>query len=132
MIESRFQRSKTAVTNIGYPIIWCPKYRRKILIGELAKELEILLKQKASELGIELEQCEIMDDHIHLFVRGARTIPISKIVQSLKGYSSRKLRQQFPALHALPSLWTRSYYCETIGHISKETIEKYIKDQKTR
>jgi putative transposase len=99
-------------------------------LGEIADDLKVLLEQKSYELGIVLEQCEIMADHIHLFINGNTSISISKIVQQLKGFSSRKLRQKYPKLMTLPGLWTGSYYCETVGHISKETIRKYIKNQK--
>lgn len=130
MSRIRFDRSRSSVTNIGYHMIWCPKYRKKLLLGEIADDLKVLLEQKSYELGIVLEQYEIMPDHIHLFINGNTSISISKIVQQLKGFSSRKLRQKYPKLMTLPDLWTRSYYCETVGHISKETIRKYIKNQK--
>lgn len=83
------------------------------------------------ECGCEIETMEVMPDHIHLFVKGNPTIPIHLIVKNLKGKSSRMLRQEFPSLNTkLPCLWTRSYYCETIGCINEETIKKYIENQK--
>ena len=77
------------------------------------------------------ESMEVMPDHVHLFVKSNPIIPVHHIVSQFKGYSSRVLRDEFPWLRSrLPSLWTHSYYCETIGHISEETIRKYIEDQK--
>lgn len=80
---------------------------------------------------MEIERMEVMPDHIHLFIY---TKPVDSphwIVQQLKGYTSRLLREEFPELKSrIPSLWTRSYYVESIGHISEDTIKKYIEDQK--
>jgi putative transposase len=70
-------------------------------------------------------------DHVHLFIKADPTMSPHFIVQQLKGYTSRTLRQEFPALRSrLPTLWTRSYYVESVGHISESVIKKYIKEQK--
>ncbi len=109
------------------------KYRRKVLVGEVDERLKELLLQKAGEIGIEIVQMEVMPDHVHLFVKADPRNSPHFIVHQLKGYSSRMLRKEFPFLKSrLPSLWTRSYYCETVGHISEETIRKYIEDQKRK
>lgn len=127
----RLKHNTTSVVNINYHIIWCPKYRRKILVGSIETRLKEILLEIAEECGCEIETMEVMPDHIHLFVKGNPTIPIHLIVKNLKGKSSRILRQEFPNLNTkLPCLWTRSYYCETIGCINEETIKKYIENQK--
>jgi putative transposase len=127
----RLKHNTTSVVNINYHIIWCPKYRRKILVGSIETRLKEILLEIAEECGCEIETMEVMPDHIHLFVKGNPTIPIHLIVKNLKGKSSRMLRQEFPSLNTkLPCLWTRSYYCETIGCINEETIKKYIENQK--
>jgi putative transposase len=93
--------------------------------------LEILLKEKADEIGVIIETMEIMPDHLHLFVKAKPTASPHWIVQQLKGYTSRTLRQEFEPLRTrLPSLWTRSYYVESCGHISEDVVKKYIEDQK--
>lgn len=133
MNGKRWKRSTTTVYNISYHLIWCPKYRRKVLVDDVAKRLEELLLQKAHEIELEIVQMEIMPDHVHLFVKTTPTNSPHFIVQQLKGYTSRILRQEFPSLKSrLPSMWTRSYYCESVGHISEETIRKYIKKQKNK
>ena len=87
--------------------------------------------EKAEEIEVEIEDLEIMPDHLHVFVKADPTTPAHYIVNQFKGYSSRVLRQEFPSLKSrLPSLWTRSYYVESIGHISEKTIKQYIADQK--
>jgi putative transposase len=114
-------------------LIWCPKYRLKVLAGEVAIRLLELLHEKAAELPLRIEQAEIMPDQVHLFVKAPPTLPPHYIVGQLKGYSSRILRQEFDQLRTrLPSLWTRSYYVETVGHISEQAIQQYIADQKSR
>ena len=128
---SRWKTSNTAVYNVAYHLIWCPKYRRKVLRGPVEERLRELLQEKAAELGVVIETMEIMPDHLHLFVKADPTLPPQQIVGQLKGYTSRLLRQEFPRLKSrLPTLWTRSYYCETVGHISEDTIRRYIEDQK--
>ncbi|MFN8487267.1 MAG: IS200/IS605 family transposase [Caldilineaceae bacterium] len=133
MTNERWTTSNKAVYNIGYHLIWCPKYRRKVLVDKVDARLKELLIEKASALGITIETMEVMPDHVHLFIKTPPTLAPHFIVQQLKGYTSFKLRQEFPKLKSrLPTLWTRSYYCESIGHISAEMIQRYIEDQKNQ
>ncbi len=133
MNGNRWKRSATSVYNIGYHLIWCPKYRRKVLVGEVAERLRELLLQKADEIQVEIAQMEIMPDQLHLFVKATPTNSPHFIVQQLKGYTSRLIRSEFPRMKSrLPSLWTRSYYCESVGQISEETVCKYIEEQKNK
>ena len=127
----RWTHSNTTVFNIAYHIIWCPKYRRKVLVNEVEDRLKTLLVEKAEEIGCEISIQEVMPDQVHIFIKTKPTLIPHYIVQQLKGYTSRILRKEFPKLKSrIPTLWTRSYYCESIGHISEETVKKYIKDQK--
>lgn len=131
MVTQRWTKSKTSVHNVAYHLIWCPKYRRKVLIEKVEKRLKQLLKQKAKENDWRIETLEIMPDHVHIFVKANPVASPHWIVQQFKGYSSNILRKEFPELKSkLPTLWTRSYYCESVGHISEDTIKKYIEDQK--
>jgi len=129
----RWTTSNKAVYNIGYHIIFCPKYRRKVLSDAISKRLKELLIQKANELDIHIETMEIMPDHVHLFIKSNPVDSPHFIVQQLKGYSSNILRKEFKELKSkLPTLWTRSYYVESVGHISEETIKQYISNQKNK
>jgi len=133
MTNERWTTSNKAVYNIGYHLIWCPKYRRKVLVDQVAVRLKELLTEKAVELGLLIETMEVMPDHVHLFVKAQPIHSPHYIVQQLKGYSSFKLRSEVPKLKSrLPTLWTRSYYCEAVGHISAETIQRYIEEQKNQ
>jgi len=105
------------------------------LVGKIKERLEQIIYEVANELGIKVLKLAINPDHLHLFVSAYPTIPLHKIVKRIKARSSRILRQEFPELLKLPSLWTHSYFVATIGNIfkiSKETIEKYIEAQKGR
>ena len=129
--KSRYANSSHSVFNISYHLIWCPKYRRKVLVDGVEERLKELLLEKAAELGINIEKMEVMADHVDLFVKGTPTLAVHFIVNQLKGYAAVVLRREFAKLKSrLPTLWTRSYYCETIGHISEDTIVRYIEDQK--
>lgn len=131
MNNERWKHSNTTIFNISYHIIWCPKYRRKVLVNEVEDRLKTLLVEKAEEIGCEISIQEVMPDHVHIFIKTKPTLAPHYIVQQLKGYTSRILRNEFPKLKSrIPTLWTRSYYCESIGHISEEVVKKYIEDQK--
>lgn len=103
------------------------------MVDEIAKDLHKLLMEKAKEIRIEIEDIKILPDHVHLFVKSDPTAAPHWVVQQLKGYTSRMLRMKYESLRTrLPTLWTRSYYCESVGHISEKTIKKYIEEQKAK
>lgn len=126
-----YQHSRTSVFLINYHLIWCPKRRKPILVGAVKDRLEQIIGDVAKEKGIGILALEINPDHLHLFVSANPRIPAHKIVKAFKGRSSRLLRQEFPELLKLPSLWTRSYFVSTAGNVSSETIRKYIEEQST-
>lgn len=132
-MRTRWQTNKGSVYNVAYHIIWCPKYRRPVLIDNVAIRLKILLYEQAAKYGWIIESMEVMPDHIHIFIKANPIDPVARIVAQLKGYTSHTLRNEFSHLRTkLPTLWTRSYYVETIGHISESTIKRYIEDQKNK
>ncbi len=123
--------SETSVHFMNYHFVWCPKYRRKILVRDVKKRLEKLIQQKTKELNGEVLSLAIGDDHVHLFVRTTPTIAPNSFIGKVKGFTSRILRQEFPTVKSrLPTLWTRSYFVSTHGHISDAMIKKYIDEQK--
>lgn len=126
-----YWKNAGAVFILKYHIVWCPKYRRKVLVGDVAKRLERLLYEKANEHGMEIHALEIMPDHVHLFIAADPTMSVAGITNALKGYTSRVLRQEFPSLKSrIPSLWSRSYYAGTVGRVSEKTVRAYIENQK--
>lgn len=118
-------------SELKYHIVWCTKYRRKVLTDLIQVELKKQILEKAKELNFEIEAMETMKDHVHIFVKASVRDSVHRIVSQLKGYTSFKLREVFPELKSrLPCLWTRSYYAGTVGHVSSETVKKYIENQK--
>lgn len=114
-----------------YHIIFCPKYRRKVLTGDIEKDLRQIFDEVAKEKDVEIKVLEIMPDHVHMFISFDPRQPLHKLIKLFKGKSSKILRDKYPKLKSrIPSLWTRSYFCCTIGNISEETIQKYIENQK--
>ncbi len=131
--KDRWKNSNTSIYNLGYHIIWCPKYRRKVLVNEVENRLKELIHTKCDELDCEIYELNIMPDHVHLFVKTKPTIAPHFLIQQLKGVTSRILRSEFKHLKSkLPNMWTRSYYIESVGHISQDTIKKYIQEQKNK
>ncbi|NET58555.1 MAG: IS200/IS605 family transposase [Symploca sp. SIO2E6] len=131
-MTSRYRHKTTSVTLLNYHFVWIPKRRKKVLVGDVAKRLEELLQEKSNELDCKIIALEIMEDHVHLFLCCPPNLAPDQIMFRLKGYTSRILRQEFPHLLKLPSMWTRSYFCGTAGDDKSETIKKYIANQKTR
>lgn len=132
MEDERFNRKNTTVYNLSYHIIWCPKYRRKVLQKGVDTRLKELLHIKAKEREWTIKSLEVMPDHVHIFISASPNDSVKDIVGALKGFTARYLRHEFPYLRTkIPSMWTRSYYVESVGHISESTIKKYIADQKT-
>jgi putative transposase len=114
---------------VVYHLIWCPKRRRKVLVGPIRTRLEQIVREVAAEHDWTVIELAIQPDHVHLVIRAnPRTLP-SDIPRLIKGRSSRYLRDEFPQLKRLPSLWTRSFFLSTAGHVSQETIRNYIERQ---
>ena len=114
---------------IVYHIIWCPKRRRKVLQGKVAERLEQIVHEVVDENEWQVIQVAIQPDHVHLFIRSnPYTLP-TDIARLIKGRSSHLLREEFPHLMRMPSLWTRSTFYSTAGNVSAEVIEQYIERQ---
>jgi len=124
-----YNKENTSIHLMNYHFVFCPKYRRKLLIGKLKKRLEQLIKQKAQEHNLKILELQIMPEYVHLFIQGTPNLAPNKIVGDIKGTSSRILRQEFPELLKMPTLWTRSYFVSTAGNVSKFVIQKYIQEQ---
>ncbi|MCR8979874.1 IS200/IS605 family transposase [Brevibacillus laterosporus] len=121
------------VFDCKYHVVFCPKYRKKVLIEPVDVRLKELFLEKAQELRAEVVKMEIMPDHVHLLITCDPQFGIHRIVKHLKGYTSRVLRMEFRHLKSrLPSLWTNSYFVATVGTVQLDVIKKYIESQKER
>jgi putative transposase len=133
MSTPRYRKNAGAVYTLHYHFVWCPKYRKSVLVGPVEDALRQLLTEKAPTLGVEIEALQIMPDQVHLFVSAPPTEAPQHLANQFKGYTSRILRQRFAHLRSrLPSLWSRSYYVGSAGTETPETVKKYIAEQKTR
>ena len=131
MSDTRYRRNAGSVFSLKYHLVWCPKYRRKVLTGEVTSDLLALLYQKAAELDVKIESVEIMPDHVHLFIESDPTEAPQRLANQFKGYTSHWLREKYPHLRSrLPSLWSRSYYVGSVGQVSEETVRDFIEAQK--
>src|SRR5260370_6718447 len=129
LIYMEYTHEQHTVHLIVYHIIWCPKRRRKVLIGKVAERLEQRIGEVANENAWEVLRLSIQPDHVHLFLRAnPYTLP-TDIARLIKGRSSHMLREEFAHLKRMPSLWTRSTFYSTAGNVSAEVIEQYIERQ---
>jgi putative transposase len=124
-----YRYNRHSVSLVNYHLIWITRRRRKVLVNKVKDRLDEPLREKATELGIEVIALEINPDHVHLFMNTMPNLAICQVAFRLKGYTSRILRQEFPHLRKMPSMWTRSYFASTAGNVSSETIRKYIEAQ---
>jgi len=114
-------------------VIFCPKYRRKILIDEIYARLVEIFAEVATKHQFKIIEQEIMPDHVHLLIDVNPRFRIMQAVTKLKAVSSRTLRKEFPSLKTrLPSLWTRSAFISSVGSVTLEVVKGYIAAQKGR
>jgi putative transposase len=125
-----YQRDEHRVHLIVYHLIWCPKRRKPVLVGEVKRHCERWIREKAGGKGWVLLELGIQPDHVHLFVRVWPGDSAADVVRECKGLIAFRLRKAHPHLLKLPSLWTRSYFASTAGNVSSETIKRYIEAQK--
>ena len=125
-------RSNHNVTySCHYHVVWCPKYRRKVLVKGVDERLQQIITEVCQEHEATIEALEVMPDHVHLLVSVDPQFGIHRLVRLLKGRSSRFLRQEFPRLKSrLPTLWTNSYLVSTTGGAPLELVKQYIEGQK--
>jgi putative transposase len=124
-----YQHERYNVHLVVYHIIWCPKRRRKVLVGPVRHRLEQIIRAVAAEHDWTVLELAIQPDHVHLYIRGTPYTLPSDIPRLIKGRSAHDLRAEFPHLLTLPSLWTRSFFLSTAGDVGEETIRKYIERQ---
>ncbi|MBC8015110.1 MAG: IS200/IS605 family transposase [Sporomusaceae bacterium] len=131
-MDIKYKSKNNIVYSCKYHVVWCPKYRRKVLTGKIEVRLKELIQEICLELQCDLIELELMPDHVHLSVDVDPQFGIHKLIKNLKGKSSRILRKEFPVLTTkLPTLWTNSYFVSTVGGAPLEVIKQYIENQKT-
>ncbi|MBQ7220771.1 MAG: IS200/IS605 family transposase [Synergistaceae bacterium] len=128
----QYKSNRNIVYSCKYHVVWCPKYRRKVLVEAVETRLRELIISMCRESSVELLKLEIMPDHVHLLVDVDPQLGIHTLIKKLKGRTSRLLRQEFPYLKTkLPTLWTNSYFVSTVGGAPLKIVKQYIESQKT-
>lgn len=128
-----FNNLEHCVYSCKYHIVWCTKYRLKVLVDDIETRLKEMLAIKSIELGCELLEIEVMPDHIHLLAELPPTESIGTYIGRLKGYTAHELRKEFPKLKSrMPNMWTNSYFVSSCGGVTLEQIEKYVTEQKNK
>ncbi|MBG9617282.1 IS200/IS605 family transposase [Bacillus cereus] len=128
-----YRKTKTTVSFINYHFVFCPRYRRKIFLNtEVEERFKELVQETCGELDVSIAAMACDKDHVHLCVHTLPTLSPADTMTKIKGVTSKRLREEFLHLAHLPSLWTRSYFVSTAGHVSSETIKQYVESQKTR
>ena len=125
-----YKTNNNIMYSCKYHVVWCPKYRRKVLRDNISERLKELIKEKCSEIRVDIIEMEIMSDHVHLLIEVDPQYGVNKAIKSIKGYTSYMLRKEFVELTTkLPTLWSNSYFISTVGGAPLSIIKQYIESQ---
>jgi putative transposase len=131
----RVGKKSSAVYNISYHIVWCPKFRKPILVDKVKEFVEEQLETIAQTKGYKILEARVMPDHIHLFIEADPFDSPTNIVKIFKGVTGLRMSRRFPDIESKlwrGVMWSPSYYVGTVGHVSAERIERYIRSQQTK
>ena len=129
--SKEYRISNHLVYSCQYHVIFCPKYRRAVLEGDIDIRLKQLILEKQKEYGYEVLDMEVMPDHVHLLLDIDPKKGVVTVVNMIKGYTSHELRKEFPSLKSrLPTLWTHSKFISSVGSVTLDVVKKYIEGQK--
>lgn len=126
-----YHTDHSIVYSCQYHVIFCPKYRRKVLTDAIAARMKELVRSKQAEYGYSVIEMEVLPDHVHLLLDVDPRAGINVVVGKIKGFTSHELRNEFPWLKKrLPTLWTRSKFISTVGAVTLDSVQQYIESQK--
>ena len=129
--NKEYVHEHSLVHSCQYHIVFCPKYRRSVLVNGVDERLKELVFEKQEAYGYKVIEIEVMPDHVHLLLSINPVLAPSDVIGKIKGYTAHQLREELTWLKSrLPSLWTRSKFISTCGAVSIEIVKKYIEDQK--
>jgi putative transposase len=126
----QYRSTRKAVFSVKYHVIWCPKYRSQVLGGAAELRLKQIIDEVVCEFAGIVIEVETMRDYVHLLVELPPQVAVSKLVQILKGRSSRRLRQEFAHLAPMKCLWAPSWFVSTVGGAPLEVVRRYVENQK--
>ena len=127
-----YKSNSNIVYSCKYHVVFCPKYRRKVLVDGVDERFKQIAPLVCEELGgAEVLEMEVMPDHVHLLIEVDPQLGVHKVVKRIKGRTSHDLRAEFPWLRSrIPTLWTNSYYVSTVGGAPLAAVKAYIENQK--
>jgi len=126
-----YRSNRNIVFSCKYPVVFCAKYRRRVLVNGVDRRLKQIIAEVAKETDSLLLETEVMPDHVHLLIDVDPQRGLHRVVKAIKGRSSRLLRNAFPWLKSrIPPLWTHSYFVSTVGGAPLAVIKCYIENQK--
>jgi len=130
-VSSKYRSNCNVVFSCKYHVVWCPKYRRSVLVDGADEALKRIVERVCLARDARLIELEVMPDHVHLLVDIDPQYGIHRLIKEIKATSSRELRASFPFLkRRLPTLWTNSYFVSTVGGAPLAVIKQYIQNQK--
>ena len=132
MSMADYDHGSHTIHDIKLHFVWLTKYRYKVLTGKVAKRLRELIIQGCNSRGLKIIEGAVGKDHVHILLSCPTNISPAKIVQYLKGRSSRLIQEEFPELRERywgQHLWARGYFCASVGSVTKEQIQNYISNQ---
>lgn len=126
-----YKSNNNIVYSCKYHVVFCPKYRRRVLVDGVDERFKELARAVAEDLHFEIVEMEVMPDHVHLLLEVDPQLGIHTAVKRIKGRTSHDLREEFPWLKSrIPSLWTNSYFVSTVGGAPLSVVRQYIENQK--
>ena len=127
----KYKSNKNIIYSCKYHVVFCPKYRRKVLVNGVDTRLKELIRETCQDIHVDCLEMEIMPDHVHILIDCSPRFGVEHVVKLLKGKSSRILRDEFPELkRKLPTLWTRAAFISSVGAVSLSVVQQYIENQK--
>jgi putative transposase len=132
-VSVTLRSNSNVVFQCAFHVVWCPKYRRRVLGGRIEERLKQIVREVVDEKAAWLVALEVMPDHVHLLVEVDPQFGVHKLVKAVKGRTSRLLREEFPSLRSrLPTLWTNSYFVASTGGAPLAAVKRYVEQQKGR
>lgn len=123
--------NNNVIHSCRYRVVFCPKFRRRVLVDGVPERFEQIACEVADELSFEIVEMEVADDRVQLLLEVDPQLGIHRAVKRIKARTSHVLREEFPWLkRRIPTLWTNSYFVSTVGEAPRGAVERYIEDQK--
>ena len=130
--DKEYRYENNLAFSCQYHVIFCPKYRRRVLDDDVAKDLAHIIYENQEKYKYKVLELEIMPDHVHLLLDVSPKVGVFVVICKIKGLSSRFLREKYESIRKrLPTLWTRSSFISTVGAVSLSVVKNYIENQKT-